>query len=879
MRRLPILAAWLVLLLSPICSHSTEHHPNLRWSPLSSLPMAPEHRDDPRVVGAFGGISNDVLICAGGASGPEGAYETGERYYDDLFILDLTDGLDSLRWSTRDKLDRPIAYGASVSTPHGLLCMGGRDAEQIFASVLLLSWDSQRKELVRTDLPSLPQPCAHGCAALLDNHVYLAGGQSTARSTSAMKNFWRLDLSLLTKGDSGGLAWEELPPWPGPARAHNITIAQHNGQAGCIYVISGRCGKEPSSALIDDLLTDVYEFNPARYHQSLQHENGWRRRRDLPASVVAGKAAALGQSHILILAGAANFHRQDERSSAAQNMWLFHAITDTWIEGGSTPIDRISAGIVNWGDHFIIPGSDARQDGGASEVWLVQPEQKSSYFGILNFATLILYLSSMMLIGFYFSRRNKNTNDYFRGGQRVPWWAAACSIFATMLSSITYMSVPAKAYAANWEYLLGYPAIFITAAIVVHFVLPFFRRIDATSAYEYLEKRFNRLTRQVGSGLFVFFQIGRMAIVMYLSALALAAITPFSEVEGILIMGVLSILYSTLGGVEAVIWTDTIQTFILLGGALLIFSFALINIDGGIAAFLTTAAAQDKFHMVNWEWDVHSYTRAAFWVLVIGSLAQNLISYTSDQAVVQRYMTTASEKLASRSIWTNGIMSLFAGLLFFLIGAALFVFYQTYPTHLDPTFKNDAIMPLFIVSELSVGIAGLLVAGIFAAAQSTISTSMNSAASAIVIDFIRLFVRDQSDRYYLHFGRLSTFCIGLAGTVIAISLASADIRSLLDQFFAFIGLFGGSLGGLFLLGMFTRRATGRGAFAGAIIGAVALYLVQSKTDTHVYLYAFVGIAACFIGGYVSSLLLGGATSNIDGLTIYDLQDRRKGAER
>ncbi|MBN1466360.1 sodium:solute symporter, partial [candidate division KSB1 bacterium] len=650
----------------------------------------------------------------------------------------------------------------------------------------------------------------------------------------------------------------------GPARAFNITVAQHNGQAGCVYVISGRGGQD-HPAPQDVFLQDVYEFSPARYPESSENETGWRRRCDIPAAIVAGTGAALGQSHILIF-------------GAAQKTWLFHAITDTWIEGGSTPVDQISAGM-KWGDHFILLASEARQRGGASQVWLVQPEQESSEFGVVNFSTLIIYLSSMMLIGFYFCRRNKDTNDYFRGGQRIPWWAAACSIFATMLSSITYMSVPAKAYAANWEYLLGYPAIFITAAIVVHFILPFFRRIDATSAYEYLEKRFNRLTRQIGSGLFVFFQIGRMAIVMYLSALALAAITPFSEVEAILIMGVLSVLYSTLGGVEAVIWTDTIQTFILLGGALLILFFALININGGLATFFATAAEQGKFHMVNWDWDLHSYTRAAFWVLIVGSLAQNLISYTSDQAVVQRYMTTASEKLASRSIWTNGIMGLFAGLLFFLIGAALFVFYRTHPTQLDPIFKNDAIMPLFIVRELPVGIAGLLVAGIFAAAQSTISTSMNSAASAVVVDFIRLFVRDKSDRYYLQCSRLLTFCVGLAGTVIAVLLASADISSLLDQFFAFIGLFGGSLGGLFLLGMFTKRATGRGAFAGAIIGAVALYLVQSYTDTHVYLYAFVGIAACFIGGYVSSLLLGGVSADISGLTIYDLYKIRRGAEK
>jgi Na+/proline symporter len=299
----------------------------------------------------------------------------------------------------------------------------------------------------------------------------------------------------------------------------------------------------------------------------------------------------------------------------------------------------------------------------------------------------------------------------------------------------------------------------------------------------------------------------------------------------------------------------------------------LFNIDGGLSAFFTTAAEHGKFHMINWDWNWHSYTKTAFWVLILGSIAQNLISYTSDQAVVQRYMTTSTEKLAARSIWTNGIMALFAGALFFLIGSALFVFYKMHPAHLDPAFKNDAIIPLFIVNELPIGIAGLLVAGIFAAAQSTISTSMNSTATALVTDFIQPYASSKPDRYFLNIGRALTFIIGLAGTSFAVLLGTADIKSLLDQFFAFIGLFGGSLGGLFLLGLFTKRATGRGAFTGAIIGAAILYIVQSYTDTHLYLYAFVGVTSCFIAGYLSSLLIGGPKSSTSGLTIFELRNR------
>jgi SSS family transporter len=433
------------------------------------------------------------------------------------------------------------------------------------------------------------------------------------------------------------------------------------------------------------------------------------------------------------------------------------------------------------------------------------------------------------------------------------------------------MSVPAKAYMTNWEYLLGYPIIFLTAILVIYLILPFFRQIDATSAYEYLDKRFNRGARYLGSGFFILFQIGRMAIVMFLSALALAAITPFSAAQCILIMGVLSIIYSTLGGVEAVIWTDTLQTFVLLGGAILIFILVIFKLDGGMGEFVRIASEDDKFRMVNWDWDIFSYTTAAFWVIIIGALGQNLVSYGSDQAVVQRYMTTSDTKKAAKSILTNGIMSVPAGLLFFAVGTALYVFYKSHPAGIDPNFQNDAVMPLFIVEEVPAGLAGLIIAGIFAAAQSTISTSMNSISTAMVTDFVRPMKIIKTEKAYLNTARILTVVFGTAGTGLAITFASADIKSLLDQFFAVLGLFGGALGGLFLLGMFTKRANGKGAVAGALIGAVVLFLVSRYTETHVYLYAAIGIAATMSSGWLISLLMPGSSRDIAGLTVYDLR--------
>ena len=366
--------------------------------------------------------------------------------------------------------------------------------------------------------------------------------------------------------------------------------------------------------------------------------------------------------------------------------------------------------------------------------------------------------------------------------------------------------------------------IVLLAPFIIYFILPFFRKIDATSAYEYLEKRFNLPARLFASASFILFQIGRMAIVMFLPSLALATITPLSVETCILIMGGMSILYCTLGGVEAVIWTDTIQTFVLLGGALLSFVLIIFNIDGGINGFFTTALANQKFHVINWDWSSLSITTTALWVVVLGGFGQNLVSYSSDQGVVQRYMSVQTTKKASNAIWTNAALSFFASFLFFGVGTGLYVFYKNFPHQFDPTYQTDSVFAQFIAQELPIGIAGIVVAGIFAAAQSTISTSMNSIATTITTDFVRRFKLLKTEKNYLVLARTLTFSVGTIGTIVALFLASADIKSLWDSFIKVLGLFGGSMGGLFILGIFTKKANGTGAVIGALLAFTGLFI-------------------------------------------------------
>jgi len=869
----------------------------LNWSQLPELPPLQGQAIQPGLAGPFCGIHNDALIVAGGANFPRPVWESKKVWHDDIYVLvkksgGSAPGDGSYRWITGFKLGKPIAYGASVSSRHGVVCIGGNDSERTYSQVFLLQWDTDSKDITRTSLPSLPDTCAYSSAAIIGDNIYVVGGTAGLGLETARRNFWSLDMSRLN--DPGSFKWKQVLPWPGPSRAFAIASAQHNGTTDCLYVISGRrMNAEAGGSAQVQFLTDVYEFTPANYEpEKYNPENGtytgkvipWRKRKDVPRCVMAGTGMNVGQSHIVVLGGADGslYHKVDElkddHPGFPKEALLYHTITDTWTSAGSIPINHVTTTAVRWGtdpvsDPIVIPSGEIRPRVRSPKVWQVRLLRSGERFGVVDFSAIGIYLSAMIGVGVFFSFRNKNSDDFFRGGQRVPWLVAGLSIFATMLSSITFIAIPAKAYATNWVYFMyNMTAIAITPLVILLF-LPFFRKINATSAYEYLEKRFNRPARLFASASFIFFQIGRMAVVMYLPALALAAITPMSEHQCIFLMGMLSIIYCTMGGLQAVVWTDTIQTFVLMGGALVSLALIVSRIDGGVGGFISTAATHNKFHMINWDFSSMSFATTALWVVVLGGIAQNLVPYTSDMAVVQRYMSVRDMPSARRAIWTNAIAVLPASLLFFGVGTALFVFYQHNPGRLDPVFKTDAIFPLFIARELPAGIAGLVAAGVFAAAQSTISTSMNSTSTALVTDFIRPLNLIQSERGYLRLARVSTFILGALGIVLALLFASSDIKSLWDQFMKILGLFGGSMCGLFCLGIFTKRANGPGAIIGALAGAAGVFLVEQYTDVHLLLYAFVGIAFCCICGYFASAMFPASKKSIAGLTIYTLETR------
>ena len=863
--------ATVVLALVAAAAPAAETRQWLDWQPLPPLP------DPIGVAGPFVGSHQGGLIVAGGANfaAAEAAdlWDVPKQFHQAAFVMaPAADEASGFAWRTGFALERPLAYGACASTPAGVVCAGGDDGSAVSAEAFLLTWDPERGGLEQTPLPPLPAPSTAGGAALVGDHVYVVAGQDGLGLESAGDALWRLDLTQL---EAAGLAWERLPPVPGGPRAFAIVAAQHDGFAECLYVIGGRRQQPGTEGIAGiETLADCHEFSPERH--AVDPATAWRRRADPPTPLMAGTAAAFGQSHLIVLAAAdgtglekiaADPDFVKRHPGFPRRAWAYHTITDTWTDAGETPACPVTTPAVAFDGGVVVASGEIRPRVRTSAVWRITAVPDGTRFGWLDYGVLVAYLAAMVGVGVYFMNKMKDTDDFFRGGQQMQWWAAGCSIFATMLSSITFMSIPAKAFAQDWVYAVGNLMIVAVAPVAVYLALPFFRRIDATSAYEYLERRFNRGVRLFASGLFTLFHVFRMAIVMSLAGLALAVVTPLTPAQSVVLMGVLSILYCTLGGVEAVIWTDTIQTAVLLGGAVLCLALMIMGSDGGLSGAFATAAAGEKLRLANFHLDPTSAS-LAIWVVILGGLGQNFSSYTSDQAVVQRYMTTPDERRAATSIWLAAGLAAVATLLFFGLGSGLYAFYKAHPEKLDPTFTTDQIFPLFILHETFPGVAGLIVAGIFAAAQSTVSTSMNSTATTVVTDFLRPFRACGSEAAYLRAARGLTLGFGLVGTLLGLVFVDPEIRSLFDSFIKVVGIFMGVLGGLFALGMLTRRASGPGALVGVVAGAGVMLALPIFSQVTGYLYPAIGITACFAVGLVASLILPARRHDLTGLTVF-----------
>ena len=485
----------------------------------------------------------------------------------------------------------------------------------------------------------------------------------------------------------------------------------------------------------------------------------------------------------------------------------------------------------------------------------------------LDVSVLIAYLAILAGMGVFFARRKRDSSGYFLASQRIPWWAAGLSLLGTSLSAITFLAIPAKAYQTDWVYLLGNLMILAVAPPVIWYYLPFYRRLKVTSAYEYLELRFGLAARLIGSATFLLFQLGRMGIVVYLPALALSTVSGWNIYVCIVSIGVLATFYTTLGGIEAVIWTDVVQVVVLLGGVAISFVVILLKVPGGAAGIYSTGLAAGKLHAVNLTWDAAS---TSLWVVVLGNFFKFLIPYSSDQAVIQRYLTTKNEQDAARGIWLNALASAPVWAAFFALGTCLWAFYEAFPERQNTGGHPDEIFAWFIVNELPQGLAGLLVAALFAASMSSLDSSINSMSTALTTDFYGRLSKGKNDNSRMRFARFATVMLGIVGTLTAMWLAWLGTKSVWDQFLKIMGLFGGGLAGMFVAGIFTRRVHQTGVLIGFAVSAVMLYVVSTSGTVHFFLYGAIGILTCSVGGWLASVAIPGPNQDLIGLTVHSL---------
>ena len=841
------------------------NNPLMNWEVVTKLPdeNGLPHKG---LAGSFAGISNDVMLIAGGANFQnEMPWDGGKKYWSDKIYVLKRKG-NKYNWHPITfNLPHPIAYGYSITTPDGVLCIGGRDSDNTYSDVFYLKWGTVSESVTIEKLPPLPVPLASFSASIISEKVYVAGGDYMGETTN---HFFSLDIS---SNDSSNYKWTKLPSLPGLSRAYSVLQSQSNGKEHGLYLFSGRSYNKNGFI---EILYDSYFFSPI-------HNNWERLDEKINFPVMAGNSFESGLEFIFLPSGTdgkeflkiksledsiIQFDKNGEKSKVdslkiylrnrlinhkgfSKDILVYNTITKTKLKISELPYGVVTAPIVNWNSDFFIISGESSPGVRTPSILKGHINNSQGAFGYLNTLVLVIYFILLLFIGYFFSKRQKSTNDYFKGGGRVPWWAAGLSIFGTALSAITFMAIPAKAYSADWSYIWLNAGILLVAPLIIYFLIPIYRKLNITSAYHYLELRFNVILRLIGSVSFILFQIGRMAVILFLPALAINVVTGINIYTCVSSMGLLSLLYTLMGGIEAVIWTDALQVIVLIGGALLSLFFIITNVDGGFFEILNSGVKFNKINAFNTALDINKPT---FWVVIFGGYFSSLATYACDQTMVQRYLTTADKNGAVKSLLTNMWLSIPATLLFFFVGTALFVFFRQHPETMNFSLSNgDAIFPWYIVNELPNGVVGLLISGILAAAMSSVSSSINSAATSYCED---IHFRFWNPSKKLKLARIATLLIGILGTSAALFMAEFEIKSLWDVFQKVLGLIIGSMSGLFILGVFFKKANSIGALIGFTGSLIVQIFISNYTSIHLLLYTATGMIMCILIGILASLI-------------------------
>jgi SSS family solute:Na+ symporter len=517
-----------------------------------------------------------------------------------------------------------------------------------------------------------------------------------------------------------------------------------------------------------------------------------------------------------------------------------------------------------------------------------------------DIVVLFVYFALLIGAGFYFRKRSGTVEGFTVANRSLPGWVVGLSIFGTYLSSNTFIGVPGQAYGSNWNGFVFSLSLPIAAFISVKWFVPFYRRHAGLSAYEHLETRFGAWARVYAVVCYLLTQVSRVGTIMFGVAVGLHALTGWDIATIIVASGFAVTLYTLMGGIEAVIWTDAIQSIVLTVGAAVVVVLVLTGMPEGAGQAIRLADDAGKFSLGDFG---PSLATSTFWVILAYGIVMNLTNFGIDQNFVQRYHAADSEKAAGRSVWMGALIYIPVALMFFFIGSILFSYYEVNPkflaevkfdkaielvaadspdlakgssealaearrlaSELQPSDYGDKVLPHFIANTIPAGWAGLLIAALFAAAMSSIDTSLNSSSTIALQDFYRRWARpDANEAQSLRFLRVMTVVWGVIGTGVA--LAMMGVQSILDAWWKISGVFAGGMLGLFLLGFISRRATNAGAVTGATVGLlVILWLTFStgltgdlewlQSPFHAHMTSVIGTLSIFLIGLGASQVFG-----------------------
>lgn len=473
----------------------------------------------------------------------------------------------------------------------------------------------------------------------------------------------------------------------------------------------------------------------------------------------------------------------------------------------------------------------------------------------LDYTILLVYLLAMVGVGVWFSRDQTSEEEFLMGGRRMHWLLVSMAAVATAFSGVSLIGAPGYVFTHDTQMFMTVPASVLTLPIIL-MVLPFLVRLRITTVYEYLERRFSVSLRLIASALFLGTKFIYVGVVIYTPSLLMSTATGLPLFPSIIIMGAVATLLTMMGGMKAVMWSDAIQFVIMMMGIgviLLLLALPDGNGRGGVVEFWQVADQAGKIKFFNF---ALSWEELTTWSIVACMAMAGIGSSFSDQVMMQRYFAAGGTKAVVRSYWTSTAIAVPTVVILYLVGILLYGFYGTGLHALpdDIRANGDKVLPYFVTTQLPAGLKGLVISAIVAATLSTVSSVLNSLCTAVVSDFyLRFRKAAHSERSDVTTSRIITLILGGLGTALACYVNRFGM--IVEQTQTLLGLVGGGLGGIFFLGLFTKRATAPGTLIGAVCGTIATAAVMWGTKVHFMWYYVIGMSVCIVVGYALSLLL------------------------